>query len=255
MRTYGILIGLAALLPFHVFAQESKLNPEYPEFSKLVHGIVVKQLPKQFEDASGWGQRIEVPLNLPLAKRRTIFKVGDHFEAPHGTWRRFVGKLEEPDKNLKTVVKGFKKLNDKTYRVVVDVDATVMVDAEFQQWQKGLLLIGGKGIVDANVTAAVVCDVGVSFNFKEFPPEVLLEPKVAELGLNLVDFKIRGGPILPGETGDSIRNDLKNMIRTAMKSAEPAVKDHVNQAIAQSLKESKSDISITAILKALPVPK
>jgi len=255
MRLFGALIGLAAFVPFHLSAQESKPNPEYVEFSKLVHGIVVKQMPKQFEDASGWGQRIEVPLNLPLAKRRTIFKVGDRFEAPHGTWRRFVGKVEEPDKNLKIVVKDFKKLNDSAYRVVVDVDAIVMVDAEFQQWQKGLLLIGGKGVVDANVTAAVVCDVGVAINFKEFPPEVKLEPKVTELGLNLVEFKVRGGPILPGETGDSIRNELKNLIRSAMKSAEPAVKDHVNQAIAQSLKESRSDISIAAILKALPVPK
>jgi hypothetical protein len=212
-------------------------------------------MPKQIEDTSAWGQRIEVPPNIVLAKRRTMYKVGDRYEAPHGAWRRFMGKIEEPAKNLKIVVKDFKKLNASTYRVVVDADAVIMVHGEWQQWQKGLLLVGAEGIADANINVAVVCDVGVSLDLKEFPPAVKLEPKVAELGLNFIDFKVRGGPILTGERGDAIRNDLKDMIRSALKAAEPTVKDHVNHAIAQGLKDSKNDISITAILKALPVSK
>ncbi len=255
-RIFG-LIALLLIVPLNMPAQEKekKSKQEYVEFSKLIHSMVVKQLPKQFEDTSGWGQRIEVPPNLPLPRLRTIFKVGDRYEAPHGAWRRFMGKIEHPDKNLKIVVKDFKQLNDKTYRVVVDVDAIVMVHGEWQQWQKGIPLVGAGAVADANVTASIVCDVGVSLNFKEFPPALKLEPRVSELGLNFVDFKVRGGPFVTGEFGDNLRNDLKEGIRGLLKTSEPAIKDHANKAIAQSLKDGKGDISAGAILKALPTPK
>ena len=56
-------------------------------FSKLAHSVVVKQLPKEIEDASGWGQMTEIPDNLPLMALRKTVKVGDKLEVPteHGS--------------------------------------------------------------------------------------------------------------------------------------------------------------------------
>jgi hypothetical protein len=255
MFRIGGLIGIVAFLPFGLSAGEPKSKSEYAEFSRLIHSIVVKQLPKQFEDASGWGQMTEVPGNLPLMALRKIVKVEDRLKAPHGAWRKFKGKIEEPSKNLKIVVKDFKKLDEKTYRVVVDVDVTILCQMEWQQWQKGLLLVGADVSADANLTAAIVCDVGVSLNIKKFPPELNIEPKVAELGLNLVDFKIRGEPIIKGAKGDALRMELKEILRSVVKSSETFVKDQANLAIAQGIKDGKGDISAAAIMKALPMPK
>lgn len=251
MRSIFGLIAILAVGPVGG-AQEKQEKQEYKEFSRLVHSIVVKQLPKEFEDTSGWGGTIPAEDNLPLAKLRKYVKVGDKLEVPHGTWRKFKGKVEDPSKNLKIVVKEFKQLNDKTYRVVADVDATFLVRGEIQQWQKGLFLIGGELAADANLTAAIVCDVGVSLNLKKFPPELNIEPKVAELGLEFVDFKVRGGPFITGELGDNFRRDLKEGLRAVVKASEPLVKMYANDAIAQGLKEGKGTISADAILKALP---
>jgi hypothetical protein len=256
MRSLSAMLGIIAIVPLSLAAQTpTPPKGEYAEFSKVIHKVVVKNLPKEFEDASGWGQMIEVPANLPLAGLRKLVKVGDHLEAPHGTWRRFKGKIEEPDKNLKIVVKDFKKLDDKTYRVVVDVDVTILCRGEVQQWQKGLLLIGAEAAADANITAAIVCDVGVSLNIKKFPPELNIEPKVADLALELVDVKVRGGPILKGENGRALANDIKDVLRAAVKASEPLVKAEANRAIAESLREGKGTISAASILEALPRPK
>jgi hypothetical protein len=252
MRLASGLIGILATLPFSVSAGEKLPRRDYGEFSRLVHTIVVKQLPKQFEDASGWGQMIEIPPNLRLMALRKVVKVGDHLEAPHGAWRRFKGTIEDPDKNLKIAVKDFKKLDSKTYRIDVDVDVTIMCQGDWQQWQKGLLLVEAGATADANIMAAIVCDVGVSLNVKKFPPELNIEPKVSELGLNLVDFKLRGDPIIKGQRGDALRNDLKEVLRSVFKASEPFVKDQANQAIVQGLREGKGTISAGAIMKALP---
>jgi hypothetical protein len=196
-----------------------------------------------------------VPAKLPLANLRTYVKVGDKLELPHGAWRRFTGKIEDPDKNLKIKVKDFKKLDDKTYRIVLDVDALVFCQAEWEQWQKGLLLVGAGGDADVHMTAAIVCDVGVSLDTRTFPPGLKLEPKVTELGLNLVDINLRGGPLLKGEKGDGLRNDLKDLLRSVVKSSEPFVKEQANLLITQSIREGKGSISATEIMKALPMPK
>ena len=152
-------------------------------------------------------------------------------------------------------MKDFKQLDANTYRVVADVDAIVLLHAEVQQWQKGLMLIGTNIAADANFTAAIVCDVGVSLNLKKVPPELKINPKVSELGLDFVDFKVRNGPIIQGEFGDNLRRDLKDGARSLLKSSEPVIKELVNQAIADSLKEGKGTISADAILKAMPKQK
>jgi hypothetical protein len=254
-RTIGV-IGILAILPVALSAQEPETKQDFQAFSRLIHKTVVRELPKEFKDESGWGQTIPVPPKLPLPGLRTYVKVGDKIEVPHGSWRRFKGRVEDPDKNLKIVVKDFRKTEDgKVYRLVADVDVTVLCHGEWQLWQKGLPLLGAEAVADANFTAAIVCDVGVILNLSKFPPELKVEPKVTELGLNLVDFKLRGEPIIQGENGDNLRRDLKELLRALVKSSEPMVKDYANQAIADSLKDGKGTFSAGAILKSLPPPK
>ena len=249
------LIAAVAILPLTLNAQDTETKPDYAAFSKLIHKTVTKEL-KEFKDDSGWGQTIPVPPKLPLPKLRTYLKSGDEVVLPHGSWQRFKGKIEDPDKNLKIVVKDFKKTADgKKYRLVADVDVTIVCAGEWQLWQKGLLLVGAESAADANFTAAVVCEVGVRLDFTKFPPEMKTEPKVTELGLNLVDFKFRHEPIIKGETGDNLRRDLKDLLRSVVKSKEGAVKNYANEAITQSLKEGKGTISASAIMSTLPAPK
>ena len=251
MRRAGILIAILAL-PLGVPAQEKKPADDYAAFSKMVHSMAVKQLPKEFVDESGWNQTIPYEANLRLPKLRTVLKVGDKLALPHGTWRRFKGKIEDPDKNLKIVVKDFKSMEDgKFYRLVLDVDALILVNIEVQQWQKGLLLVGGEGAADANLKALIAADIGWSFDFKKLPPGVSIEPKITELDLTLVDIKARPGPILPA----GLAMDVKNLLRALVKSSEPAVKNFANDAIAKSLKEGKGSISAGALMTVLPKPK
>jgi hypothetical protein len=255
MRQAGWLIGILAIIPLGTSAGEKPpaKAQDNAAFSQLVHRIVVKRIPKEgFEDTSGWGMTVPIPPKLRLPNLRTYIKVGDHLELPHGAWRRFKGKIEDPDKDLKIVVKEFKALNESTYRLVMDVDALIVFHGEWQQWQKGLLIIGAEAAGDANVTAAIVCDVKFSFDFKKFPPGLNVEPTVTELGLNLVDVKLRNPDGGKNDKAIPLNNEIKELLNKVLKAAEPMIKSHANQVIAQSLKEGKGSISADAVLKALP---
>ncbi len=255
MRYIGILLPLVALLPLSALSGEKETKPDYKEFSRLVHSIVLAQMPKKIVDASGWGGTIPAPPNLPFPQLRKYIKVGDKVEVPHGTWRRFTGKIESPDKNLIINLTDFKPLNAKTHRIAFDVDATMAWNIELQQWQKGLLLLPIATVADARFTAAIVCDVGVELDLTTFPPALKIEPKVADLGLNLVDVKLRSGPLLTGEKNEQMAKDIKDVLRLAVKASEPLVKAEVNRVIEESLKQGKGTIGVGAMMKALPKAK
>ncbi|MBI3823851.1 MAG: hypothetical protein HY289_14375 [Planctomycetes bacterium] len=255
MRWICIWAGALVALPPNAWAGEPESAPKFTDLSKFVTALVVKQLPKQVEDASGWGQVTEIPNNLPLMGLRKTMKVADRLEAPHGAWRRFKGQVENPDKNFKLTILDFKGLDEKTSRIVMTVDVTVMCHGEWQQWQKGLLLVGADATADVNFTAAMVCDVGTSFNFKKFPPELNIEPRITEMKLDLVDFKLRGGPILKKDRGKALTNDFKDVLRGIVKASEPAVHAFANHALAEAVRDGKGAISASAILKALPAGK
>lgn len=249
-------IAIFAGLPFALSAQDAETRPDFAAFSKLIHKTVVKELPKEFTDDTGWGQTIPVPPKLPLPNLRTYLKKGNEVVLPHGAWQRFKGKVEEPDKNLKIAVKEFQKTADgKKYRLAAEVDVAIVCHGEWQLWQKGLLLVGAESSADASFKAEVFCEVGVTLNIKKFPPELGIEPKITDLKLNLVDFNFRHEPIIKGEAGDQIRRDLKELLRSLVKQSEGAVKDYANEAIEKSLKEGKGRISAGTIMETLPPPK
>jgi hypothetical protein len=257
MRTMPIL-GVILLCPLFVLADDppgakpERLKADYAEFSKLVHTFVVKGTPKDVEHRDGWGNVIPHTEKLILPRLRTYLKDGDRIVLPHGAWKRLKVQIEDPARDLIINVKNFKYAGGKNYRLDLDADVVLRTEGEWQQWQKGLLLVGVEGVADAYLHVAVGTDIGVELDFKQFPPGVKINPKVTDLALNLEDIRLRGGPIFTGEKGERLASDIKGLLRAAVKIAEPKVKELVNDAIAESIRKGKGALSPGELFKALP---
>jgi hypothetical protein len=249
-------LSLGALLFVCTLASADEPAPDYTEFSRLIHQVVVKQVPREHEEKFNWGHTIPVPEKLRLPRLRTFLKVGDHVELPHGAWRRARVKLLDPGRDLRIAVRDFRPVG-KQYRLVIDSEVSVFAQGEWLQWQKGLLLLGENGDATATIAASLVCDVEVSFDYKQFPPAVKVQPKITQMTLDLKHFALlRVNGTIEGEKVRQLGNDLMgDLLRDAIKAAEPMVKDYANEAIAQSLKEGKGTISAGALLKAVPPTK
>ncbi len=252
MRSLLCLI-VSMLLASSAFAGDGPTKADYTEFSRLIQRIVVKQLPKEFEDRSGWGATIPVPPKLLLPNLRTYIKVGDQYELPHGAWRRIKSWLPKPEEDLQISVREFKALDAKTYRVVADVDAKVTCNAAWQQWQKGLLFAGLVGDADARVQASLVCDIAVSLDLSKLPPELKLEPKITELRTELKEFRLTS--LGDGELADGINDKMKEVLQTVLVFVQPQVKEQANLALVQALRQGQGTISSAAIIKSLAPSK
>jgi hypothetical protein len=257
MRYPIILAALLLSLPLSAPAGDAPRD-EFADLSRLLHKMVVKQAPREVEHKIDWGKSVPFPekLKLPNVPRTTV-KVGDKLELAQGSWKRIHAKLDNPEKDLKIKVKEFRKQEKGPYRVVIDAEALLHCDGEWNQYLKGIQLLKVEGQADATIISTMVCDVNVTVNFKKFPPEAKIDPTIVEMTLDLKDFQLnRLGGTVEAEQVRKLANDLlRDLVRDLLKANEPTVKKYANEAIVESLKENQGKFSITDLLKAAPKEK
>jgi hypothetical protein len=233
------------------------IQGDYAGLSRLIHKVVVGQLPKVYEQQAGWGQTIPIAEGLRLRARRTVVRVGDHLEMPHGTWRKVRVWLADPDRDLKIQVRDLRSVGASKYHLSLDIDAALRSETDVQRWQKGLRLLDLTAHADARVGLLLECDVVLSLDATGVLPGVKVEPKVTELKSELKDFNLRRiephrlQVVIEGEAAREVGNRFKGVLQQLMRSAEPAVKDYANEAIARGLREGKGSLSAGALFKAL----
>jgi hypothetical protein len=250
MTTQRMLAGFVALLLLGPLAVRGDDKPDYTDLSKRVQEFVIPQVPKQWEDTSEWGKSIPIPDKLRFpGLRRMVVKKGDKDEFPHGTWRYTKLWLDDPAKDVRIEIKEIRKLDSGPYRVKVDATVALHGFRQRQQWQNGFKLLDISAQADALTTIALELDVKISLNVTKFPPEALVEPKVADIRLVLKQFDLnRVGPV-GGELIRELGNELKGIIQAQMTMREPEIKDLANKAIAKGIAEGKGKFSAASLLK------
>jgi hypothetical protein len=237
----------------------AKKEKDYTALSQLIQQSVVKQMPKVYKNETGWGQTVPIPPEgLRLMRRRQTVPVGDHLELPHGHWRKTRIWMDDPNRDLNIKVLDLRPAGDKSYRITLDIDASLHGATEVEQWQKGLLVIDLTGEADTRVGILLDCDVALSLG-KGFPPEVKVEPKVTNLTVDLKDFNLkhvegrrtRIAVALDGEAAQNLGKEFKGVLQDMIRSAEPQVIERANEAIARSLREGKGTFSAMELMKAL----
>jgi hypothetical protein len=260
-RSWTILLVLGAALPCAAGdeAPRPASKDRYAGLSRLIKKAVLARLPKVFEDDSGWGQTIPVPEKVRRPRlRRTFVKVGDHWELPHGTWRKVRLWLEKPDRDLDIRVRELRQVDATHYRLRVDVDAALSLEADVRHWLKGLLLVDATARADAEVGLALDFAIKAELAGK-LPPEVKVEPRLTGLKTDLKDFTLRrvtfnrAGVTVEGdaELGDQLKGALQELLR----AAEPRIRERANEAIARALREGRATLSAAELLKAVPRSK
>jgi hypothetical protein len=257
-RFWAALVVLGAVLPRAGAGEPAR--PEaarrYAALSRLIKKAVVAGLPKVMKDDSGWGGTIPVPERLRAPRlRRTYVKVGDHWELPQGTWRKVRLWLEDPNRDLDVRVRELRQVDATHYRLGVDADAALRLEADVRQWLRGLLLLDATAQADADVGLALDFNVRVELAGK-LPPEVKVAPRVTDLKMELKDFTLRrvkfhrAGVAVEGDA--RLSDELKGVLQGLLRSAEPRVRARANAAIARALREGRGTLSAADLLKAVP---
>lgn len=225
---------------------------DYSEISKMIRALVLKSAPKEFIDDSSWGQTTPFPPRFILRNvPRTTIKVGDRLELAHGPWKRAKVWMENPERDFFLAVTNIESTDASKHRVSLTSVAPVLIDYEFQQWVKGLMLLSVNGRARAKVRADIQCDAAVTLDVTKFPPAVTVDPKVSSLKVTIEEFTAfdpatAARPELAVDLNEQIRGALQGIVL----GAEPIVRDHANKAIAEALRDGKGTFSAMKLFEA-----
>jgi hypothetical protein len=250
------LAMLAVLVAIPLLAQEPAAPPakaDLEPLSKLIRDAVLKQVPKSFEDNSGWNLSKPFPGKIRLpGLPRTVIRVGDHDELAHGSWRRIKGWMEDPSKDLSLQVTELRPTEGGKYRLGLTSTANLQIEGEFQQWLNGLLLVGVTARATATVQVDLDADVKLNLDVTKFPPEVTVEPKVTRIGIDVRKFELfkPQGANNP-QRADGLNNDLKNLLQQALKTQEPKLTEEANRAIAEALRQGQGTFSAAKLYETI----
>lgn len=252
MTTKRLLAGLLACLVLSFAVSADDKTRDYSELSKLLQKEVAEKCPKRFEDKSHWGRTVSAmtPVRMPRLPR-TIVKVNGRDEFPDGSWKRSVFWLDDPAKQIQVRVVDVKHFDGNKHVVTVDAGVFVHCEREQQEWKNGFKLLGVTVKADARVNVQITCDIKITFDASKFPPDVLAEPKVAAIKIDLKEFDLHqiGRVMLEGDLPRLLGNELKELLQQLIKAKENEIKDFANASIAQALKGGPARVSPADLLK------
>lgn len=252
------IIGLL-LAPWVVGADadEKSDKNDYTELSRRLQQAIVEKAPKRYEDRSDWGRTIPPPpaVRLPRLPRKVV-QVNGRDEFPDGVWKRTLVWLDDPAKDIRVRVLDVKQREANTYRVKLASTVDLHAERERQRWKNGVRFYALTVQADARFGAEFDCDVKVAFDVSKFPPDVLVEPKVARARVELLEFDLnRVGSLLVGDPARELGDELKGVLQELIRLFDEDVKEYANAAIIKVLKDGKARVSAAELLKIKPPEK
>jgi hypothetical protein len=238
-RRFAILAALMVAVFALAGGARAADREEEEQFARLIHAAVVAKMPPQFEERTNWGQTTPIMDGVRLPNRRTRIKVGDREEWPHGAWNRLVVHLD-PQKDVAVKVSDVRPSDHKTTLMRVEVTLKASVEEERQRWQKGLLLLHVNADADVVLVVTLDVDAAISFDRSKIPPALDVKPTVLRTQLDLQEFDLRRirnrVAAVEGDLARSIGDEMKDTLRSAVKSAEPLATQKINEALKEKAK-------------------
>lgn len=215
------------------------LDAPPPPSSRGVHRLLTEiarnTIPVDYVNDKDWGAQKEVTrglrirregLRLTTSRRRKLVN--------HGNWKRYHLRLVEPNKNLKLRVENYTELPNHRVQMDLVIDAKLDVDGRLSKWERGLQLFSVSAAARSDVQLRIRCDVGLVLDATEFPPAVVLDPKVTDANLLLRDFRLRQLSNLRGTTAYKLSSSVREIVEDVIERKRAKLVEKLNAKIDRS---------------------
>jgi hypothetical protein len=211
-------LGPAAIVPPAVQADDSAaVQPSHDSVDQLARALVLSTIPREYENTKDWGHSklqwngVDVELDGLRIKTKRRWK-----PVNHGTWTRYRAWLIDPERQLQIRFENLRPSGNRRVLVDVHLEARCGATGRVSQWNRGIQLYSFHADAEASIQLQLTCEIGLEFDTRQLPPDVLLKPKVLDARLQLRDFQLQrisdaDGPLVR-RLGDSLRGDLEREV-------------------------------------------
>ena len=150
-----------------------------------------------------------------------------------GLWQRYVVTLVEPERQLHVSLDKLRLTDQGRIAFALRLSAKLRGEAHIEQWERGIKLLGTSAQGDAIVAATIDCDVGIRFEPGKLASDVLLDPHVAAISLELIDLDVHRISKLGGKAAHELGDTFTPMVARQLKRREAKLVDKANASIAK----------------------
>jgi hypothetical protein len=226
------VIGLKAFWPQDAATQQAMVREilDLDSFQDLVRQEILAGLKSEYQSQHHWGQQTE---------KKEVKVRGRWFEprlektdkeVNDGLWQRFVTTLVEPDQNLETHVEQIRTTADGVAFSLL-AQAKVSGRGQFERWRKGVRLFDVSTDADATVKARIECEVAIRREPGRLVDDVVLDPRVTAIELELVDLDLKRIGKLGHDVSHELGNALRPTIANELVRREPKIIERANVSI------------------------
>ncbi len=200
-------------------------------FQELVRQVVLEELKPEYTSQHDWGKQKEVG-GVKLRGKWYAPRLEKTEKAENdGLWQRMVVTLVEPDENLSMRVEQAGAAPDGRVALVLTVQARLSGKGQFERWQRGVKLFDVSAESESTVLARIECELGIHREPGTLVDDIVLDPVVTAIHLQLVDLDVRRVGKLGHDVARELGNALRPTIAHELARREPKIVAKANASI------------------------
>ena len=198
----------------------------------LLRELALAAIPETYENTKHWGQTRRtwegVHLSLDGVRLKTKRKWRD---TKHGTWKRYRAWLIDPAEQFDLRIENIRPAEQGRVAFEIAVDAKLGLFARLSEWQYGVQLISLSTDAEAVVRMRLTCEASLKVDFKEFIPDLLIEPEITAADLTLVRFDLHRVSNLHGPGVEQLGRSLHDVLQGEINDRRPKLVAQANRQI------------------------
>src|SRR5262245_13124904 len=201
---------------------------------QFVKRLVVEHMPRSVDKRDGWGRTKEIVSGLDVRREGLEIRTHRrHKQVYDGTWKWYHCELVDPQRDLEIHITPRPDAADGAKQFDVAATARLRVQAQVQQWETGVRLASISTQADAVVRLDLGCRLKVELDTKRFPPDLVLEPRVQQATVRLLDLDVQRISKLRGDLAEELGRALRPTIEREIARRQGEIVTQANARLAQ----------------------
>jgi len=204
------------------------------ELHDLLNAVVRGGIPHTFEDHKKWGRQVEVWAGVRLRREGLRIKTKRRKKLVNdGDWTQHRVTLVNPEEELAVRLVDPIAQPDGTVQFDAVVTAPLLIHTRYTKWVHGVQLLSVSTEARAKVKLRARCELRMRLDPTKLPPDVILDPKVTDADLTLLEFRLDKISKVGGAVANEIGDAAEKVLVDKIEDYRPKLKRKINAAIAK----------------------
>lgn len=208
---------------------------DVPTWSQLARAILLTAIPDKYQDKKQWDKTREVFDGICVEQRGLNIRVAEkRRKVNHGSWYMVTVRFPNPEKNVKLIIDQVQSDGPGRFTFAIHVAMkNILLHGQFEQW-----MLGVKGLnfdiesdVEVHMHAVVQLDINTDRKPGSLLPDLVLDPKLRSVRLDLVDVNTRRIGRIGGDVAEELGDSSRTLFESLIHSQEGRVLKKANEAI------------------------